>query len=113
MMAVGLPEDLRELLGRLDRELSELCGERYRGLVLFESYARGEARGKDSDVDLLLLLEGEVNRWGEYLRAEPIVWPMSLESGYVFSLMPVNVEDYRSAWKPFLMNARKEGVLVR
>jgi predicted nucleotidyltransferase len=111
MMAVGLPQDLQELLERLDRELSKLYGERYRGLVLFGSYAGGEA-DEGSDVDLLLLLEGEVNRWGEYLRAEPIVWPLSLESGYVFSLMPVAVEDYRSAWKPLLMNARKEGVLV-
>ncbi|MDP8901015.1 MAG: nucleotidyltransferase domain-containing protein [Actinomycetota bacterium] len=79
--------------------------------MLFGFYARGEA-DEGSDVDLLLLLEDVVNRWGEYLRAEPIVWPMSLESGYVLSLMPVNVEDYRSVWKPFLMNARKEGVLV-
>ncbi len=111
MMANGLPKDLRELLGRLDRGIAELYGERYRGLVLFGSYARGEA-DEGSDVDLLVLLEGEVNGWREYLRVEPITWPMSLESGYVLSLMPVNVEDYRNAWKPFLMNARKEGVFI-
>lgn len=110
-MVKGLPDDLRELLGRLGRELADLYEERYRGLVLFGSYSRGEA-DEGSDVDLLVLLEGEVDRWKEYLRAEPIIWPMSLESGYVLSLMPVNVEDYRSAWKPFLMNARKEGVFV-
>lgn len=88
-----------------------MYGERYRGLVLFGSYARGEA-DEGSDVDLLVLLEGEVHSWQEYLRAEPITWPMSLESGYVLSPIAVNVEEYRSAWKPFLMNARKEGVLL-
>ena len=89
-----------------------MYGERYRGLVLFGSYARGEA-DEGSDVDLLVLLEGEVHSWTEYIRKiEPIKWPMSLESGYVLSPIAVNVEDYRSAWKPFLMNARKEGVLV-
>lgn len=111
MMAVGLPEDLQELLGRLDRGIAELYGERYRGLVLFGSYARGEAN-EGSDVDLLMLLEGEVRSWQEYLRVEPIKWPLSLESGYVLSLFPVSVEAYRSAPKPFLMNARKEGVML-
>ncbi len=110
-MVSGLPDDLQALLGQLDWELAALYGERYQGLVLFGSYARGEA-DEGSDVDLLVLLEGEVKRWKEYLRAEPITWPLSLESGYVLSLMPVNVEDYRSAWKPFLMNARKEGMLL-
>ena len=110
-MVEGLPDDLRELLERLERELAVIYGERYRGLVLFGSYARGEA-DEGSDVDLLVLLEGEVRSWQEYLRAEPTVWPMSLESGYVLSLIPVNAEQYRSAWKPFLMNARREGVLL-
>lgn len=111
-MIDGLPEDLRKLLELLGRELAGVYGERYRGLVLFGSYARGEA-SEGSDVDLLLLLEGEVESWKEYIgKVEPIKWPLSLESGYVLSVFPVNVEDYRSAWKPFLMNARKEGVPI-
>lgn len=112
-MMKELPDDLREVLRQLDGGISDLYGERYRGMVLFGSYARGEARGKDSDVDLLLLLAGEVEPWKEYVRkVEPIKWPLSLESGYVLSVFPVNVEDYRSAWKPFFMNARKEGVPI-
>ncbi len=103
---------MRELLGRLDRGLADLYGERYRGLVLFGSYARGEAR-EGSDVDLLLLLDGEVNGWEEYLRTEPLSWPLSLESGYVLSLFPVNLETYLTPRKPFLINARKEGVSIR
>lgn len=110
-MVEGLPEDLRELLEYLEQELAEIYGERYRGLVLFGSYARGEAE-EGSDVDLLVLLEGEVRSWQEYLRAEPVVWSMSLDSGYVLAVVPVNVEQYLSAWKPFLMNARKEGVFL-
>ena len=112
MMAAGLPEDLQELLECLDRGVAELYGERYRGLVLFGSYARGEARGKDSDVDLLVLLEGEVNGWQEYLKIEPISWPLSLESEYVLPIFPVNIEAYEKPRKPFIMNALKEGVTL-
>ena len=112
-MVKGLPDDLREVLRRLDCGISGLYGEGYRGLVLFGSYARGEARGRESDVDLLVLLEGEVeSSWQEYLKVEPIKWPLSLESGYVLSVFPVGVGAYLEPREPFLMNARKEGVLV-
>jgi predicted nucleotidyltransferase len=108
---VSLPEDLAGVLEELDRGLRGLYGERYRGLVLFGSYARGEA-GWGSDVDLLLLLDGEVNQAQEILRAGDVVWPLSLESGYLFGLMPVNVEAYRSPEEPYLLNARGDGVSV-
>ncbi len=109
-MVSGLPDDLQALLGQLDRELAALYGERYRGMVLFGSYARGGAREGESDVDLLVLLEGEVKGWKEYLRIEPVSWPLSLDSGYVLSIFPVNVEAYLEPRKPFLMNAHREGV---
>lgn len=106
-----LPSDLTELLGRLDKDLKALYGERYRSLVLYGSYARGEA-DEGSDVDLLLLLEGEVDPTHEILRTEPIEWPLSLEAGYTVSLLPVGVEKYGLSRQPFLCNARDEGIVV-
>jgi predicted nucleotidyltransferase len=108
---VALPEDLVGLLEELDRGLAELYGECYRGLVLFGSYARGEAH-EGSDVDLLLLLDGEVGQAREILRAGDVVWPLSLESGYLLALMPISAEAYRESSQPYLMNARKDGVAL-
>lgn len=113
---IPLPADLEAVLGRLARGLEDLYGARYEGLVLYGSYARGEAR-EGSDVDLLVLLEGEqgeedrVERAREVLRMEPVVWPLSLESGYVLSVLPVGVRDFRGAEEPFLWNAREEGIV--
>jgi predicted nucleotidyltransferase len=104
-----LPADLAALLRRLDADLAALYGERYGGLVLYGSYARGEA-DEGSDVDLLLLLGGEVEQAREVLRAEEVKWPLSLESGYVLSLLPVSVAAYHSSEDPFLWNARREGI---
>jgi len=108
---VSLPEDLTGVLRELDRGLRGLYGGRYRGLVLFGSYARGEAHD-GSDVDLLLLLEGEVDQTGEILRASDVLWPLVLESGHLLTLLPTSVGDFASSGSPLMLNVRKEGVPV-
>jgi predicted nucleotidyltransferase len=55
-MLKPLPEDLADVLEHLDRGLKDLYGGRYRGLILYGSCARSEG----SDVDVLLLLDGDV-----------------------------------------------------
>jgi predicted nucleotidyltransferase len=105
--AVPRPEGA--LLGHLGSKLEELFGERYQGLVLYGSYARGEV-DDGSGVDLLLLLEGGVDLVRELLRAQEVKWPLALEAGYTVSLVPVSVEDYERSQKPLLWNARREGI---
>jgi predicted nucleotidyltransferase len=105
-----LPANLGALLRRLDRELRSLYGkERYGGLILYGSYARGEAN-EGSDVDLLVLLEGEVDPVRELIRMEDVKWALSLESGYALSVLAVGVEAYHSSEEPFLWSARTEGI---
>ncbi len=104
-----LPAGVAALLGRLARELAVLYGDRYRGLVLYGSYARGEA-DEGSDVDLLLLLEREVDPARELLRAEEVKWPLSVDAGYTVSLLPVGVEAFQHPKQPYLRNAREEGI---
>ncbi|MGH3086710.1 MAG: nucleotidyltransferase domain-containing protein [Rubrobacteraceae bacterium] len=106
-----LPEDLASLLERLAEGLRKLYGGRYRGLVLYGSYARGEAN-EGSDVDLLLLLEGDVDSASEITRAESVKWLPALDAGYAVSIIPVSVEDYWHPGEPFLMNARREGMTL-
>jgi predicted nucleotidyltransferase len=105
----NIPDDLSVLLDRLALELKESYGGQYRGMVPYGSYAHGEA-GEGSDVDILLLLEGEVNSTHELILAEEVEWPLSLEAGYTISLLPVSVEAYQSSEQPFLRNARGKGI---
>ena len=104
-------EELSNLLNDLARGLKDLYGERYRGLVLYGSYARGEA-DEGSDVDVLLLLEGSVATGREIVHLGDIVWPISLQAGYTLSVLPVSVEDYLEPREPFFVNARREGLSV-
>ena len=104
-------EELTELLNELARGLKDLYGKRYRGLVLYGSYARGEA-DEGSDVDVLLLLDGEVDTVQELVCAEEVKWPLSLQAGYTISLLPVSLAYYQESGEPFVRNVRREGVAV-
>ncbi len=108
---VSLPTDLTALPVRLDAAIGELYGERYRGLVLYGSYARQEA-DEGSDVDLLLLLDGEVDPAAELRRVHPVKWPLTLEAGYTVAVVPVGVRAYEEPGEPFLRSARREGVAL-
>lgn len=106
-----LPPPLQEAVRKLEAGLRDLYGERFRGLLLYGSYARGDFRD-GSDVDLLLLLEGPVNPSREILHMEDVNWPVSLEYDTVFSVMPVSAEAFDKGDSLFLKAVRKEAVLA-
>src|SRR6185295_1086397 len=105
----ALPDHIREVVLKLESGLKELYGDRFRGLLLYGSYARGDAR-EGSDVDLLLLLEGPVNPVREILDSEPVTWPLSFDSGLILSVMPADYEAYQRGEGFFLSAVRDDAV---
>ncbi|MHC5719371.1 MAG: nucleotidyltransferase domain-containing protein [Nostoc sp.] len=55
-----MSKELAEILQRLKTCLREIYGDRLVKMVLFGSQARGEA-STDSDIDVLVVLKGNVN----------------------------------------------------
>jgi len=84
-------------------------GSRLRGIVLYGSEARGEA-SPDSDIDLLVLLDG-MHEYGRDLRRNVDArYPLSLEVGRRISAKPVDSRDYDEVDCPLYRRARQEGV---
>lgn len=104
-----LPPDLAEVIAQLRQGLEELYGERFRDLLLYGSYARGDAR-EGSDIDLLLLLDGPVIASREIVRVQPIKWPLALAHDIVLSVMPVSYAAYQKGDTAFLRTVRREAV---
>lgn len=107
----ALPQPIYDVVLELERGLKDLYGERHRGLLLYGSYARGNA-WEGSDVNLLLLLEGPVSPAQEILRLQPVKWPLCLDANLVLSVMPVDVDAFERGESMFLRIAHREAIPV-
>lgn len=99
-----------ELLQRVKAILTETYGSRLRGLLLFGSEARGTA-GPDSDIDLLVLLEGPVT-WEDSHKTIRVLYPLVLESERVIHCYEMDIKEYQSQNWPLARSVKSEGIPV-
>lgn len=101
----------REIAGEVAEELRGLYGERLRHVLLFGSWARGDAVA-DSDVDLLVVLDRVEQPWSERQRMAEILWRYSFDGDIVVTVLPVGEAEFEDPAEPVLIRARDEGVEV-
>jgi predicted nucleotidyltransferase len=106
-----MTDRIRLILSELRARLEELYGERLDRLILYGSQARGDAE-PDSDIDVLVVLRGEVNRWVEKRRISILRAEISLRHDTVISIMFVSSEDFEHKEQPLLANVRREGAKI-
>jgi uncharacterized protein len=78
-LALSRNEKLRSILNELKQSFQAEYSDRLVSVILFGSQARGEAV-EESDIDVLIVLRGEVTASIEIFRTEAIVGDLSLRS---------------------------------
>jgi uncharacterized protein len=91
--------------------IREIYHERLQQVILYGSMARGDA-GSQSDMDLLVVLDGHVQPGREIDRMIDVITDINLETGELLSVLPISMEDYAESRSPLLINIRKEGISV-
>jgi predicted nucleotidyltransferase len=101
----------QELLTEMRKRLLKAYGQRLRGVVLYGSEVRGDAR-PDSDIDVLVLLDGPID-YGRDLRTNiNALYDLVLALERPISAKPVDIAAYETAAYPLYRNAKAEGVLA-
>ncbi len=100
-----------QLLKEIKTRLSKAHGKRLLGVVLYGSEARGTA-GPDSDIDVLVLLEGPVNYGPDLETNVKTLYPLSLQIERPISPKPIDASEYESVECPLYQNAHREGILL-
>ena len=101
----------KQVIGEFVRKIRLLYGDRLKRILMYGSCARNEATA-ESDIDLAVVLAGDVVPGKEIDRMIDIITDINLEYGVLLSVYPVSEENYRSMNSPLLMNIRKEGTVV-
>jgi predicted nucleotidyltransferase len=100
---------IKEILKEFREEIGKLYGKRLKDVILYGSWARGEAK-EESDIDLLVVLKGEVMPGKEIDRMIDIITEINLKYGVLLSVFPISEEEYSTVNSPLLINVRKEGI---
>ena len=107
-----MPSHIRKILLKLKKGLVKIYGDRLKAVYLFGSYARGDARPPDSDIDVMIVMRGEFNYWETDKRASELIASLSLKNDVVISRKFASETIYANSKMPLYINVRKEGVAV-
>ena len=92
-------------------ELAAVYGNRLKGVYLYGSYARGDAR-EDSDIDVAVVLEGPVNRWEEDRRTNALISDACLRENCLLMPFFLSEEEHRRTPDALFRSIVREGVPV-
>ena len=100
-----------DILARCKKTLQEHYGAHFAGLVLYGSIARDDAKA-DSDIDLLVLLNGPIDYFQELRTLTDLLYPIQLVSDRLISAKPAAVDEYKRGSLQLYRNAAREGISV-
>lgn len=104
-------KNIENILHELKQELKLVYKNRLVALILYGSYARGEA-GVDSDIDVVIVLKGHVIPGREIDYMLDTITDLGLKYNTLISIYPVSEGYMQSAKSPLLLNVRAEGITL-
>lgn len=104
-------EKVLAIVRELRERLAALYGERLKGVYLYGSYARGDAR-EDSDVDVAVVLAGPVNHWQEGSRTSAACSELSLRENCLLLPFFLSEEELREGPDAIHRSIVREGVAL-
>lgn len=103
--------EVLRIVRELHTQLDVVYGDRLKGVYLYGSYARGDAR-EDSDIDVAVVLAGKVNRAEETRATVEVFSEMCLKGHYLIVPFFLSEDEYRERPLAIFRSIAREGVLA-
>ena len=110
-MVIILDKKIMTLLRRIKSYLHEKYGDLIKEVILYGSYARGEA-DEDSDVDVLVIVSDFISPWEVRRGLSDILYDIFLEENKLISVVVLPESHFKGYNYPFILNVRREGMVV-
>ncbi|RKZ19893.1 nucleotidyltransferase domain-containing protein [bacterium] len=99
------------LVSQVKEFLIKKYGKHIRKVILYGSHVRGEVT-EDSDIDLLVLVDDTVSPFDVRRSLSDLLFDILLERGELISVVVLPESFFENHNYPFMLNVRKEGVIV-
>lgn len=107
-----MPRNIMKILSELKKGLVKIYGDQLKAVYLFGSFARGEGKLPDSDIDVMIVMNGEFNRRDVEKHSSEFITSLCLEHDVVIAWFFVTQEQYQQNQMPFMLNVRDDAVAV-
>ncbi len=105
-----MSEHIQKILRELKAGLRQIYGEQLDSVILYGSYARGDAHPPDSDIDVMIVLRDYQSYGKEIDRTGELVSELSLQHGISISRVIMKRIQWQNSDTPLLRNIRAEGL---
>lgn len=105
-------ENIKSITNDLNQSLKLIYGEKLKNLILFGSYARGDAH-KNSDIDFLAVIDSKdvpFDPCKEIDMMNDAIYEMVLKYDIAISVIPVSEYQYLNSPNPLFINVKNEGI---
>jgi predicted nucleotidyltransferase len=106
-----MDEKTKNLINRIKEHLIKVYGGKIIKVVLYGSHVRGEAT-RDSDIDLLVLVDGSLNPFEVRESLSDLLFDIILEEGELISVIAIPENLFENYNSPFILNVKKEGLVA-
>lgn len=104
-------KEIEPVLEEVKDSLQKIYGNKFRGIILHGSFARGDAE-EGSDIDLILLLDQVKDPLSEKQKYFDVIQKLDLKYDTVISILPTGEVEFKTRRLPVFLNAKKGGLII-